>query len=151
MVKTTSHATLWAVAASFVFFLIILGVVRFGPAAERMMFGGMLTDIQALKVSSTDSHFEMMMSGLKSRTCLIQSASADVFRDGKWIRGEARMVNLEGGTIELREQRISSGDRFIRRIQVEPIGEKVRLSIQFECHPFWLSEQELLTIDSSKN
>lgn len=107
---------------------------------ERHLFP-VFTEIEFVLVKSTETKSDLLFRGVKSRACLLMSATAVVDISGRKIQVTPIMLKEDGSRLEFDEQRISVDSRFVRVVRVPVAGTVESFSLTSQCHPFWLTEQ----------
>jgi len=148
MKNTAKHASLWALTATIIVAVLVTAFFKFGPVLEDMVQPPLFSAISVTEVSSNAAYTEVMVTGTKSRDCYIQAARAEVFRDGQWVNGEVKMMKQDGSILTPQEQRITVGSQFFRLAHIQPAGQKIRLSVESLCHPFWTTKQVIAEVQT---
>jgi hypothetical protein len=148
MTRTVKNAFTAAVVFVLMLIALLVLVFRFGPRVELLVKPPLFADIAAVKITANDVATDLIVSGVKTRDCFLQSANAEVLRDGEWIRADVKMLKIDGSILSPQEQRIPVGSRFMRHAHIEPSGDKIRLSVDSTCHPFWVTHEELAELDT---
>jgi hypothetical protein len=140
MKQAVAHALAWTFTTFFALIALTLVGFTFGPQLESQLFP-LFTGIKGAYVSSDGSHVDLLVTGVKSRNCILVAVSAKVLVDGHWVSGHASMKNQDGTPLTIQNQRIATGSPFVRLMHIEPGGPSVRLVADSRCHIMWMSQQ----------
>lgn len=142
MKYVAKHALIWSITAFFALVAMILTTYQVGPTVEAKLFP-LFTDVKGSYLESDVEHTDLIITGIKSRNCLLVATHVTVRIDGHWLPGKAKMMNQDGSLLTPENQRIATGAPFVRLVGVKPGGTAVRLVLESYCHPLWLSQQQL--------
>jgi hypothetical protein len=143
------HAAAWTCTAIVVALLAIVGVFQFGPPIEDII-APLYTNVTATIMDITEDETDIVVTGIKLRSCQLISADSQVKISGKWIQGRATFMTIDRQPLTIDRQRIPGGSNFVRVVRITPAGTHIKVKVESFCHPFWLNHQELFELDTSK-
>lgn len=149
MIQKAKHATLWALTAVGVVLVSFILLLKIGPHVEARAYP-LFADVVATFVTVKEDHGDILVTGVKARNCLLVAGKVDVLVDGNHVDGKIIMLNEAGENLSVEEQRSGVGDKFVRLARFTPAGSVVKVTVYSQCHPLWLSQQELFELDISK-
>lgn len=117
-------------------------VLLLGPKFESYLLPP-FSQVTYSIVDVTDSHVDILVTGIKVRDCSIKSAVGLSKISGEIIQSQVMMLNLDGTRLDKEQQRISVGAPFVRIVRVTPGSPGVEILIETTCHPFWSVKQAI--------
>ena len=145
MVHSVKSAFAWFFTTTVLSIAVGLALFRFGPSLEVEFFPP-YTHMSGGVVSTDATRTILVITGEKTRDCRFEALNGDVLLHGTWIRGTARMLDENNETLKPEDQRLGPGSRFVRRVEITPGGELLRLSSVSTCHSLWSTIQPLVQL-----
>ena len=149
MKQKVQHATLWAVTASGVLLVAVLLFFKLGPTVEKWA-SPLFSNVAANFVDIKPDHTDILIRGVKARSCLLVLSNTEVYIEGRTISAKTILLNQDGTELAIEQQRVSVGNPFVRLARITPAGSHVKITVFSRCHPFWLSSQDLVELDVQK-
>lgn len=140
----------WALAFGVVAWVAGIAMFVIGPKLETAVLP-VIDQVRAttIEIDSSREILHLAAIGKKERQCEWKAITAMVLKDGTWHQGKIYFTDPRKSTNPVMDTPVSRplGVQSLGEIFVFPTGDRVRVFVWHDCHPFWQTMTFLYELD----